>query len=125
MKLSAAALLVLSGSTHAFVISPVASNCAVRSDTSIQAEIRPKTEKAQVLEFGWDGTTALGGAVDDSKPARMLDAIRESGETQSSVCELFNANLGEFNYWISHFSCFLFMRQLIFLVLFFIRDDWR
>ena len=47
------------------------------------------------VEFGWDGTTALGGAVDNSKPARMLDDIRASGETQSSACELFNANLGE------------------------------
>ena len=46
-----------------------------------------------------DGTAraaALGGAVDNSKPARMLDEIREAGETQSSACELFNANLGEF-----------------------------
>lgn len=63
------------------------------SSTSIQAQIRPKTDKAEVLEFGWDGTTALGGAVDNSKPARMLEDIRASGETQSSACELFNANL--------------------------------
>mmetsp|Transcript_38850 Transcript_38850/g.90353 ORF Transcript_38850/g.90353 Transcript_38850/m.90353 type:complete len:202 (+) Transcript_38850:347-952(+) len=41
---------------------------------------------------GWDGTTALGGAVDDSKPARMLDEIREVGETLSEQAELFNAN---------------------------------
>ena len=51
---------------------------------------------AQLSQYGWDGTTALGGAVDNSKPARMLDEIREAGETQSSACELFNANLGEF-----------------------------
>jgi len=31
----------------------------------------------------------------DSKPARMLDEIRASGETQNSACDLFNANLGE------------------------------
>lgn len=91
MKL-AAALLLLSGSASAFVASPTASRTS-GSSTSIQAEIRPKTDKAEVLEFGWDGTTALGGAVDDSKPARMLDEIRERGETQSSACELFNANL--------------------------------
>ncbi|KAL7509237.1 hypothetical protein ACHAXN_006261 [Cyclotella atomus] len=90
MKL--AALLLLSGSASAFVVSPVVSKTSV-SSTSIEAQIRPKTEKAKVLEFGWDGSTALGGAVDESKPARMLDAIRASGETQSSACELFNANL--------------------------------
>ena len=33
---------------------------------------------------------------DDSKPARMLDEIRAAGETQSEACELFNANLGEY-----------------------------
>ena len=33
--------------------------------------------------------------MDDSQPARMLDEIRESGETQNSACDLFNANLGE------------------------------
>eukprot|EP00956_Cyclotella_meneghiniana_P004807 scaffold5926_cov75-Cyclotella_meneghiniana.AAC.7 len=95
MKLSnAAAVFLLSGSAHAFVVSPAISKVAI-SSTRVEAEIRPKTEKNEVLEFGWDGTTALGGAVVDSKPARMLDAIRESGETQSSACELFNANLGE------------------------------
>lgn len=57
------------------------------------AEIRPPSDKKEVLDFGWDGTTALGGAVDDSKPARYLDEIRASGETQSPPCELFNANL--------------------------------
>lgn len=67
------------------------------SSSSLNAEIRGPTAKNEVLEFGWDGTTALGGAVDNSKPARLLDDIRASGETQSEACQLFNANLGE---WI-------------------------
>jgi hypothetical protein len=93
MKLSSAAVLIGMGSAHAFTVSHVASRATGASSTFLQAEIRPKTEKAKVLEFGWDGSTALGGAVDNSKPARMLDAIRAAGETQSSACELFNANL--------------------------------
>ena len=45
------------------------------------------------MAYGWDGTTALGGAVEVAKPSRMLDAIRESGESIPPACELFNANL--------------------------------
>lgn len=41
----------------------------------------------------WDGTTALGGAVENAAPARMLDEIRASGETIPDECEVFNANL--------------------------------
>ncbi|KAL7570081.1 hypothetical protein ACA910_017113 [Epithemia clementina (nom. ined.)] len=59
----------------------------------VHAEIRGPTEKSQVLKFGWDGTTAKGGAVVDSQPARMLEDIRASGETIPEECELFNANL--------------------------------
>lgn len=55
--------------------------------------IRPKSEKLEELAFGWDGTTALGGAEVDSQPARMLKDIREAGETVNEACELFNANL--------------------------------
>jgi HopJ type III effector protein len=55
--------------------------------------IREKTEKAKELAFGWDGTTALGGAVEVAKPARMLDAIRAAGETIPNDCEVFNANV--------------------------------
>ncbi len=95
MKLAAAILLSSAISTTAFTAT---NNGAVlrSTGTSLNAEIRGPTEKAKVLEFGWDGTTALGGAVDDSKPARMLDQIRASGETQSEACQLFNANLGEY-----------------------------
>jgi HopJ type III effector protein len=66
-----------------------------RSDSIVvlNAEIREKTEKAKELAYGWDGTTALGGAVEVAKPARMLDAIRAAGETIPSDCEVFNANV--------------------------------
>ena len=60
---------------------------------ALYAGIRDKTEKAKELAFGWDGTTALGGAVEIAKPARMLDAIRAAGETIPSDCEVFNANV--------------------------------
>eukprot|EP00985_Skeletonema_marinoi_P005837 scaffold2543_cov90-Skeletonema_marinoi.AAC.3 len=97
MKLSTALVLLATGTTNAFVVVPsTTTSISTTSTTSaLCAEIRPPSKKNEVLEFGWDGTTALGGAVDDSKPARMLDEIRASGETQNSACDLFNANLGE------------------------------
>ena len=101
MKLSLALLLSAATASDAFVAQPSSSSSAITKtqlnalEKSIAAKIRGPTDKNDVLEFGWDGTTALGGAVDNSKPARMLDEIRESGETQSEACELFNANLGE------------------------------
>ena len=61
--------------------------------TALNAEIRPPTEKSKELRFGWDGTTALGGATEDAKPFRMLSEIREAGETIPSDCEVFNANV--------------------------------
>ena len=66
-----------------------------RSDTStsLAANIRPKSDKAEVLANGWDGTTALGGAVEVAAPTRMLSEIREAGETIPSECEVFNANV--------------------------------
>mmetsp|Transcript_35329 Transcript_35329/g.59990 ORF Transcript_35329/g.59990 Transcript_35329/m.59990 type:complete len:212 (+) Transcript_35329:38-673(+) len=91
MKL-AITLLAFAGTAQSFVVQPT-SRVASSYSSALSAEIRPPTDKNEVLEFGWDGTTALGGAVDNSKPARMLDEIRESGETQSEACELFNANL--------------------------------
>lgn len=64
-----------------------------RPALALNANIRDKTEKAEVLGFGWDGTTALGGAVENAAPARMLADIREAGETVPSGCEVFNANM--------------------------------
>jgi hypothetical protein len=86
MKLYTAALFV-SGVT-AFAPAPLG-----KRGTALQAEIRPPTEKAETLRFGWDGTTALGGAVEVAKPARMLDEIRASGEIIPDECEVFNANV--------------------------------
>ena len=54
----------------------------------LSAEIRPPTPKADNLAFGWDGTTAKGGAVDDSKPSRMLEEILATGETIPSEIEV-------------------------------------
>jgi hypothetical protein len=34
-----------------------------------------------------------GGAVENAKPARMLDEIRAAGETIPDECEIFNANV--------------------------------
>lgn len=61
--------------------------------TALQVEIRPPTEKAKELRFGWDGTTPLGGAVEVAKPARMLEDIRAVGESIPDECEVFNANV--------------------------------
>lgn len=65
----------------------------VSRDISVSAEIRGPTKKADNLRFGWDGTTALGGAVENAAPTRMLKDIREAGETLPSDCEVFNANV--------------------------------
>ena len=96
MKLSTALVLLAASGINGFVVPSSSSSISTTSSSSaLFANIRPPTKKNEVLEFGWDGTTALGGAVDDSQPARMLEDIRASGETQNSACDLFNANLGE------------------------------
>jgi len=64
-----------------------------RPACSLSANIRDKTEKSEVLAEGWDGSTALGGAVEIAKPSRMIDEIRAAGESVPSDCELFNANV--------------------------------
>ncbi|CAB9514952.1 HopJ type III effector protein [Seminavis robusta] len=76
----------------ALAFAPIAPNTRSAS-TALNAEIRPKTEKSEELRFGWDGTTALGGAVENAAPARMLEDIRAAGETIPDECEIFNANL--------------------------------
>mmetsp|Transcript_7181 Transcript_7181/g.10272 ORF Transcript_7181/g.10272 Transcript_7181/m.10272 type:complete len:212 (+) Transcript_7181:112-747(+) len=65
----------------------------VARSTALNANIRGPTDKSKELRFGWDGTTALGGAEVDSKPARMLAEIKEAGETVPSACEVFNSNV--------------------------------
>lgn len=87
---------------HAFTASssshsPRSARCSGNSRPPpplLQAEIRPPSTKNEILEYGWDGTTALGKAVVNSMPARLLDEIRSCGEVQSEACQLFNANLG-------------------------------
>jgi hypothetical protein len=61
--------------------------------TTVREAIRGPSDKSEVLRFGWDGTTALGGAVEVAKPARMLAEIRAAGEAIPSECEVFNANV--------------------------------
>jgi len=64
-----------------------------RPVTSLNAEIRPPSQKAETLAFGWDGKQARGGAVENAAPARMLADIRAAGETIPSDCEVFNSNV--------------------------------
>lgn len=104
MKVSLLTLLLVASTigvtrtAHAFTTtaSLAASLSSSRRSSQLQAEIRPPSTKNEVLEYGWDGTTALGKAVVNSKPARLLDEIRASGEVQSEACQLFNANLGTY-----------------------------
>ena len=111
MKLPFAALssyvLAVASTTTAFFSAPLPVAARARGPvvvlSTLHAEIRPPTEKNDVLEYGWDGTTALGKAVVDSKPARLLDQIRASGEVQSDACQLFNANLGKVLFFLLRF----------------------
>lgn len=98
MRLSAAILLATLGSASAFSTCPskpafVVQRTTAATSTQLQANIRDPTEKAKELRYGWDGTTALGGAVEVAAPSRMLDDIRASGETIPEECEVFNANV--------------------------------
>lgn len=101
MKVASSALTILVASSTSWMQSSVQAFSVVSSRpqrpfvllTTRYAEIRGPTDKAQELAFGWDGTTALGGAVVNSTPARMLDTIRAAGEGVPSECEVFNANV--------------------------------
>ena len=88
---SSLSLLFLTPSVTSFA--PKAFGVGRRLGTSLSAQIRPKTQKSEELAFGWDGTTALGGAVEVAKPTRLLDEIRAAGETIPPECEVFNANV--------------------------------
>jgi hypothetical protein len=92
MRFSQAFLIISTVSTvQAFA--PQAFGVSRLATTSLEANIRDASDKSETLRFGWDGTTALGGAVVDSQPARMLSDIRANGETIPDACELFNANV--------------------------------
>ena len=86
------ALILLASIVASSAFAPHRS-AAYRRTVELNANIRGPSEKSKELRFGWDGTTPLGGAVEDAKPARMLDAIRAAGETIPSDCEVFNANV--------------------------------
>ena len=76
-------------------LSPVSTPSSFRSTiklTPSSPALSPATSKSKELRFGWDGTTALGGAEVDSKPARLLDDIKASGETLHPDAELFLQN---------------------------------
>ena len=90
MKFSSVVVIAtIAHSASAF--SPVARRTL--SSTSLHAEIRGPTDKSEELRFGWDGTSALGGAVEVAAPSRMLEDIRAAGEEIPSDCEVFNANV--------------------------------
>ena len=93
MKFCALSLALLVAPAAAFAPKAFGVVSQTSSTTALDANIRGPTEKSKELRFGWDGTTALGGAVDNSKPSRMLNEIREAGETIPEECEVFNANV--------------------------------
>jgi hypothetical protein len=93
MRFSQAALIIIGSVSTVQAFAPQAFGISRLTTTSLQAEIRKASDKSETLRFGWDGTTALGGAVVDSQPARMLSDIRANGEGVNDECELFNANL--------------------------------
>jgi len=90
MKIGLATVATLIGSTTAFApaLWQRPSTSSSSSSSSLAAEIREPTNKAEKLRFGWDGSTALGGAVEVAKPARMLEDIRAAGETIPEECEV-------------------------------------
>jgi hypothetical protein len=90
MRSTASALVLLVSGASAFA---PAVRPAFVSSTALAAEIRPASDKSETLRFGWDGSSALGGAVVNSTPARMLDEIRAAGESIPDECEVFNANV--------------------------------
>ena len=90
MKFTSTLLLLAPAAVSAFAPQPL---LGLRPTTALNAEIRPPSEKAAELRFGWDGTQARGGAVENAAPARMLEDIRAAGETIPPACEVFNANV--------------------------------
>lgn len=93
MKFTSLALLAVTCSTVTAFAPAVFGVTRTLATTSLNAEIRGPTEKSETLRFGWDGTQARGGAVENAAPARMLEDIRAAGETIPSECEVFNANV--------------------------------
>jgi len=80
------------GGTRGFIPAVCSFARASRKSTRTEVLAHPG-ERAKELRWGWDGTTALGGAVEVARPARLLEDIRASGESIPDECEVFNANL--------------------------------
>jgi len=97
MKLYTAIPIVVSSifvsTVTAFVPGSCSTSVSFVGSTALNANIRGPTDKSEELRFGWDGTNALGGAVEVAKSSRLLEDIRAGGETIPEACELFNANL--------------------------------
>mmetsp|Transcript_2712 Transcript_2712/g.2989 ORF Transcript_2712/g.2989 Transcript_2712/m.2989 type:complete len:218 (+) Transcript_2712:2-655(+) len=97
MKLYTAIPIVVSSifvsTVTAFVPGSSSTSVSFVGSTALNANIRGPTDKSEELRFGWDGTNALGGAVEVAKSSRLLEDIRAGGETIPEACELFNANL--------------------------------
>lgn len=91
MKFATSALVLASAIAATSAFAPACSSGRPAMD--LAANIRGKTDKAEELAFGWDGTTALGGAVEDAQPTRMLSDIRAANEGVPPECEVFNANV--------------------------------
>ena len=91
MKFATSALIIASAIVGTSAFAPAST--VGRPSLSLNANIHPASEKANDLAFGWDGTQARGGAVEVAKPCRMLDEIREAGESIPDGCEVFNANV--------------------------------
>ena len=94
MKFTTACILLVTANTLSAAFVPIHQKRPAFATTSaLPAEIRGPTDKSEKLRFGWDGTTALGGAVEEAAPSRFLKDIRASGETIPDSCEVFNANV--------------------------------
>lgn len=93
MKFSTTVVVLTCSVASCSAFAPAAKLGLTSSTTALNAQIRKPSEKSKELRFGWDGTTALGGAEVDSQPARMLEDIRAVGETIPDECEVFNANV--------------------------------
>ena len=91
MKFATSTLIVASAIAGTSAFAPA--SLSGRPALALNANIREKTDKSENLGFGYDGTTALGGAVENAQPTRILEDIKAAGETVPPECEVFNANV--------------------------------
>ena len=91
MKFTISTIIVASAVVGSSAFAPA--SLSGRPALALNANIRDKTDKAENLGFGYDGTTALGGAVENAAPTRMLADIKAANESVPPECEVFNANV--------------------------------